>query len=223
MLVFIGDVHGEFNELSDKVANTYLKNSSFIQVGDFGLGFKHRENETDHLNALNERLKDANNEMYVIRGNHDNPAYFNNDSGYSNIEFLKDYSVLRIEDLTILLAGGAVSIDRSSRHIGSSYWVGEEFVYEESLVAMSIKELKTIDIVVTHNSPIEFHPQDLNNNVMAWSRRDTDLLSDLSKERYRHSMLLNHLIGKKLKPKFWYYGHTTLATKAVSKESNTVY
>ena len=61
MIIFIGDVHGEFNELSNKLANTNVKNSTFIQVGDFGLGFMKMKNEISQLNILNNRLKDANN------------------------------------------------------------------------------------------------------------------------------------------------------------------
>ena len=160
---------------------------------------------------MNNRLKDANNKMYVIRGNHDNPAYFNNDSGYSNIEFLKDYSILKIEGLNILLAGGAISIDRRSRRLGSTYWLEEEFIYKESLVEMAINGLRRVDIVVTHNSPAEFYPQDIDKNVLAWSRKDMQLLSDLPKERYRHSMLLNILVARDLNPKFWYYGHYHLS------------
>lgn len=211
MLILIGDVHGEFYDLSNKLANTNIKDSYFIQVGDFGLGFMKQENEKAQLNLLNKRLTDANNEMYVIRGNHDNPAYFNNDSGYSNIEFLKDYSVIKIEGLNILLAGGAISIDRKSRRLGSTYWVEEEFVYKESLVEKAIEGLKKVDIVVTHNSPAEFYPQDIDKNVLAWSRRDIHLLSELPKERYRHSMLLNFLVARNLRPRYWYYGHFHLS------------
>lgn len=207
MIIFIGDIHGEFYDLSNKLANTNIKDSYFIQVGDFGLGFMKQENETAQLNVLNKHLKDANNQMYIIRGNHDNPAYFKNDSGYSNIEFLKDYSVLKIAGLNILLAGGAISIDRKSRKIGSSYWQDEEFVYRESLVEKALEGLKSVDIVVTHNSPAEFYPQEINSSVIAWSKRDDQLLSDLNKERYRHTMLLNFLVAKNLKPKHWYYGH----------------
>jgi hypothetical protein len=36
MLIFIGDVHGEFHELTHKLANHNIRNSTFIQVGDFG-------------------------------------------------------------------------------------------------------------------------------------------------------------------------------------------
>ena len=119
--------------------------------------------------------------------------------------------MLNIEGLTILLAGGAISIDRKSRRIGSSYWKDEEFVYNESLVEKAIEGSMRIDIVVTHNSPAEFYPQGIDKNVIAWSRKDIHLLSDLPKERYRHSMLLNFLVARNLKPRYWYYGHFHLS------------
>jgi UDP-2,3-diacylglucosamine pyrophosphatase LpxH len=207
MLMFIGDVHGDFIRLSHKLANTNVRDSFFIQVGDFGVGFKTKENEAAQLETLNSRLKNANNFMYAIRGNHDDPSYFTNDTSYSNITFLKDYSLLELEGNVILLAGGAISIDRSSRVLNNSYWKEEVFVYKESLLEKAIKDCDHIDIVVTHNAPAEFHPTEISQIVIDWTDKDPHLIPELKKERHKHSLLMNVLIGKKLKPKFWYYGH----------------
>ncbi len=104
MIIFIGDVHGEFKELTVKLARSNVRESHFIQVGDFGLGFKKKEAESDELEALNSFLIKENNHLYVIRGNHDNPKYFKASSGFSNITFLADYSLIELEGQTILLA-----------------------------------------------------------------------------------------------------------------------
>ena len=155
MIIFIGDVHGEFKELSNKLANTNVKNSTFIQVGDFGLGFKRKENEAAELNTLNKRLKDLNNEMYVIRGNHDDPSYFTSNRSYSNILFLEDYTLLKVEGKNILLVGGAISIDRSWRVLNNSYWLEEVFVYDKIKLENALRNFDRVDIVVTHNAPNE--------------------------------------------------------------------
>ena len=209
MLIFIGYVHGEFNELTHQLANNNISNSTFIQVGDFGVGFKRKENENRQLDQLNNRLKADGNVMYVIRGNHDDPAYFNGlgQFAYSNLIFLRDYSLLEVEGKKILLVGGAISIDRSSRVLNNSYWKEEVFVFNESLLEKAIGKCDHLDIVVTHGTPAEFHPSEIGPLVFEWASYDPHLITELKKERYKHSLLMNVLIGKKLKPRFWYYGH----------------
>ncbi|MFM7429855.1 MAG: metallophosphoesterase, partial [Flammeovirgaceae bacterium] len=106
MLIFIGDVHGEFYDLIQKLANHDIRNSTLIQVGDFGVGFKSKENEINQLERLNDFLKANKNVMYVIRGNHDDPAYFDGRVTFSNLILLNDYSLLDVEGNKIFLVGG---------------------------------------------------------------------------------------------------------------------
>jgi UDP-2,3-diacylglucosamine pyrophosphatase LpxH len=207
VLIFIGDVHGEFKRLEDKLANTSTRDSSLIQVGDFGVGFKTKENEARQLSSLNDLLESRGNKLFVIRGNHDDPFYFTNNTSYSNITFLKDYSLITTEGKTILLAGGAISIDRSSRVLNNSYWKEEEFSYEVDFLEKAIRDCDKTDIVVTHNAPTEFHPTKISQIVIDWSDKDPDLISNLKEERHKHSMLMNALIERNRKPSFWYYGH----------------
>jgi hypothetical protein len=207
MLIFIGDVHGEFKDLATKLVRSNVRESSFIQVGDFGVGFRKKEVESNELDVLNSVLIAGNNHLCVIRGNHDNPKYFRTSSGYSNITFFEDYTVFEIEGQTILLAGGAISIDRMVRILDVSYWRGEAFRYDEPLLKRRVNGVNKIDIVVTHNAPMEFWPTEFNRLVLGYALRDGTLLEELRKERYRHTQLMNFLIRNKLKPKHWYYGH----------------
>jgi predicted phosphodiesterase len=207
MIIFIGDIHGEFNKLSNKLANTNIKNSTFIQVGDFGLGFKRKENEIDQLTVLNKRLKDVNNEMFVIRGNHDDPTYFTSDRSYSNILFLEDYTLLNVEGKNILLVGGAISIDRSWRVLNNSYWLEEVFLYDNLKLENALRNCDRVDVVVTHNAPAEFYPIGIGALVYDFTDKDSKLIEDVKNERKDHSLLMYSLIEKGLKPKHWYYGH----------------
>jgi len=207
MIVFIGDVHGEFKELAAKLSRSEILRSSLIQVGDFGVGFKNKVLEANELEILNNCLMTGENHLYVIRGNHDNPEYFEASSGFSNIRFLPDFTLLDVEGRTRLLAGGAISIDRTLRLPGVSYWPGEGFVFNEALVDRKLNGITKIDIVVTHNSPEQFHPTELAEIVIAYSLRDKSLLAELKHERLAHSRLMNFLIQKGLKPLNWYYGH----------------
>jgi UDP-2,3-diacylglucosamine pyrophosphatase LpxH len=207
MLIFIGDVHGELGELTNKLGKYNINNSTFIQVGDFGVGFKNKENETTELIELNDCLKTNGNLMYVIRGNHDNPAYFDGNFSYSNLIFLKDYSLLEIDGRKILLVGGAISIDRSIRKLNVNYWDKEAFIFRELKLKSALSGIDKLDIVVTHSCPGEFEPVELNSLVMSYGMRDNGLITELKKERGALSMLMYTLIGLKLKPAHWYYGH----------------
>ncbi len=93
------------------------------------------------------------------------------------------------------------------RVLDVSYWPGEAFGYDETLLEKRINGVTEIDIVVTHNAPGEFWPTELNNLVLGYALRDESLLEELRKERYRHTQLMEFLIRNKLKPKYWYYGH----------------
>lgn len=206
MLIFIGDVHGEFKELEHRLNVRKIRDSVFVQVGDFGVGFYHKESEINHLNNLNECLKQSGNTMYVIRGNHDDPAYFDGKVAYSNLVFLRDYSVLELKGYTLLLIGGAISIDRAIRIQGRDYWKDEEFVFDTDRLEAALKEIKNVDIVVTHTAPSEFWPFEINNLVRSYASRDDNLILDLARERESHSKLLKHLTSR-FTPTHWYYGH----------------
>lgn len=217
MILFVGDVHGEFKGLVKKLERTNVRNSHLIQVGDFGVGFDHKESEINNLKNLNECLKTGGNTMYVIRGNHDDPAYFDGKVAYSNLIFLQDYSVLELEGFTIFLVGGAISIDRTIRIQGKNYWKEERFFFDADRLQTSLNGVKKIDIVVTHNAPEQFHPVEMSDTVISYALRDQTLLGEIRKERYRHTQLMDSLIYKKLKPKSWYYGHFHMSHAANHK------
>ncbi len=206
MIYFIGDIHGQFKGLVHWVKQRKITDSKIVQVGDFGLGFIHKVKEINDLQHLNKFLKITGNTLYAIRGNHDNPAYFDGKVSYSNLIFLKDYSVLDIEDKTILLAGGAISIDRTTRREGKDYWKEEVFVFDAEKLAGVLAEARKVDIVVTHNAPSEFWPYDLGKVVRTYAIRDINLIAELAKERDLHSKLLKY-VSTKFSPSHWYYGH----------------
>lgn len=206
MLIFIGDVHGEFHQLAHRLAVRKIRDSVLVQVGDFGVGFYEKVVEEENLAKLNKTLKAGNNLLYVIRGNHDNPAYFDKWQKIGNIRFVPDYSVLELDGYTVFLAGGAISIDRTSRIQGKNYWKEEEFVFDVERLETSLKEVERVDIVVTHNAPAEFWPFQINYLVTAYARRDDELILHLARERELHSKLLKHLTSK-FDPSHWYYGH----------------
>jgi len=201
-MFLLGDIHGDFN----KVAYMAYDNSNLtvprniIQVGDFGAGFS--KSFYEDMAYLNNVLKKHNTFLYVIRGNHDDPSYFNGDLKLSNLQLLPDYSVINIEDKNILCVGGAISIDRKSRVVNKSWWVDEVF----NLNPEKYSNLRDIDIVITHTAPSFCYPVDFNQLVYNYAYYDKKLLRDLQFERNQLNQLYLNLIERN-NIEYWFYGH----------------
>lgn len=174
-MIYIGDVHGKIYLLTEKIK--YIYNKNFICLGDFGIGFTNI-----NLDLLNNILKQNKNFLYIIRGNHDNPEYFNNKWFSSNIKFVKDYTILNLENKKILCIGGGTSIDKKRRIVNFSYWENENIIYNEE----KIKKLKKykFDVLCTHVPcpDIFFNPQG-DKIVEDWAGNDIELQKTLEEEK----------------------------------------
>ena len=68
------------------------------------------------LDEMPSRMNQANNWIVFVRGNHDNPAYFDGATFYyKRFIAVPDYTILQACNHTILCVGGAISIDRIYR------------------------------------------------------------------------------------------------------------
>jgi predicted phosphodiesterase len=204
-LYFLGDIHGDYISLEFTIVQNKITNATIIQVGDFGLGLT--KDEKHLLSVVNKVCKENNVMIYAIRGNHDNPHLFNSENRFSNLKFLSDYSILKVDDQTILLSGGSVSIDRLDRKANINYWYDEQFEFNEDKLAVIGASVKSIDVVVTHSAPSEVSPLKFNSSQLHWMLFDSTLKKDYRNDRNEHSKLLNYLSLARLKPSFWYYGH----------------
>ena len=121
-------------------------------------------------------MREANNWIVFVRGNHDNPAYFDGKTiAYQRFMAIPDYSVVKANGHTALCVGGAISIDRQYRisawnrnvmnqlQFGHSmndkdplapnyYWKDEMPVFNEELLTQILAE-NAIDTVITHTAP----------------------------------------------------------------------
>lgn len=199
----IGDTHSirvACNYIEDFINKYNITDSLLIQVGDFGLGFN-KVSELEQLTNINDILKRTNNELYVIRGNHDNPSYFNGEYIRDNIKLLKDYTVID----NILFIGGAISVDRLMRIKNVSYWEDEKLVYNDI-----VKTLTNIEYVITHSCPSfvnklsdkEFFRLFCNNEA-----ETNKLMNDCLEERNTLTQIYNELKSKNNNIRKWYYGH----------------
>jgi len=212
---FLGDIHGEWSVILNhlrKFSDFDLeekRNICYIQVGDFGIGYNKVEIEIRKLLVLNEELAKRESDLFIIRGNHDDPEWFQSDKYDSykqqltNIFFVPDYTVLNIDLENILFVGGAVSIDRNYNKMnGGKYWEDEIVKFDFELV----KELRDIDRMICHTSPDFVEPLTFNNLVYGYAMNDDLLLSDLRNERGNMTKLVTEFMNNN-KLKSLLYGH----------------
>ena len=114
----IGDIHGEFKSIANWIKTKDLSNCALIFCGDFGLGFCGIQKEHDDLLRAQKLCEERDIDCYAIRGNHDDPEYYNGTSKQLNLSRFKtvsDYTVIKSPEHNILCLGGAVSTDKSYR------------------------------------------------------------------------------------------------------------
>lgn len=201
-IVLVGDIHGEYGTFRYDI-NRLHQDAYIIQVGDFGVGFYKEEYYKEELFHVNKVLNDKNCHLYVVRGNHDLPSAFqitNNPFDYSNITFLADYSELELLGKSILLVGGAVSVDRRFRVEGRTWWSDEEFNLK--LEHEFPYKDRQYDLVVTHTRPGVCGAFKGFDKIEYWCNQDYDLKNDLIEE----SQKLDYFY-ERTKPKNWIYGH----------------
>ena len=206
-LMFIGDTHGDLSNFYYNMNRNLLDDGTFIHVGDFGAGFNKKR--TTWLNKINLNLAKHNIHMYVIRGNHDDPSFFQGNHEYSNLILLKDYTILEIQGRKILLVGGAISVDRllriqsHNKKYGATYWYNEEFVLQKDF----LKTLDGITDVVTHTAPIMCYPNSgFPSFVHSYALEDMNLLNELEVERTKMQEMYE-ILKENNNINNWYYGH----------------
>lgn len=217
MIVVSGDWHGDWKAVIKEIKRLDLRDCTIIQVGDFGVGFCSMKKDLRALDYLNATLKPRNIKLYAIRGNHDNPIYFDGSMPFvGNISLLPDYSVITIDGQNILCVGGAISIDRKpnskivgfdgkpwkGRKEGVNYWSNEAFVLKPEWYL----HLKNIDIVITHSAPDFCEPR-IKSGLSKWAVSDPGLIEECAKERNDLSKMFDALKSQGCPMKHWFYGH----------------
>lgn len=214
---FMGDLHGQFRYVA--LWNDMVQNSTLIQVGDFGVGFDRqgrvlpdaedtssRPSTIEKLALLSHYLEQRGNRLLVVRGNHDDPSWFDNFEIGKSITLLQDeQTVVTPCGLRVFVIGGGISLDRTEREEGRSYWPAEKFTWSGALPA------ERVDCVVTHAAGLfgdfELDVPIVNTYVGIEAMQGGDLLSELIEERSQHEGLMLTLRERDLGPTQWFYGH----------------
>ncbi len=213
-VVVCGDIHGSFISLVHKVCIQYgMKDTLVIVAGDCGFGFGKQAYYEDIIyRKVARRLSAANNWIVMLRGNHDDPSYFRESKmSHGRFRTVPDYTIVRSCGHTILLVGGATSIDRNYRKNEMKkshrplYWPDEAPCYDADALA-AIKDKYEVDSVVTHTAP-SFCEKDSHVGLQEWAMYDSTLIEDCRREREVMDRLFRtlkddgHPLGK------WFYGH----------------
>jgi len=196
-ILFLGDHHGAWLYVLDIIKDNNISDCYIICVGDGGEGFISKEKQLRQFDYLNNEFKNKNIEYKSIRGNHSDPYYFQKDNiiQLSNFQLIEDYTIMEYGDKKIQFIGGAISIDRTGRREGISYWEDEKVVFDKD-------KCQSVDILVTHTAPSWCFPQQFNEMVYGWAGEDAYLLEDLTDER-----TVMDEIFKLCKPSLHLYGH----------------
>ena len=218
-IVVSGDIHGDFNALVDKCCGQYSMTDTLIIVaGDCGFGFQKPDYYEGLYMRLSSKLSKANNWVVFVRGNHDNPSYFDGKLvNYKRWKAVPDYTILKACGHTILCVGGATSVDRSWRwyenYIDQGlgklnpyvYWPDEHAVYDEAKLD-AINETCAIDVVITHTAP-SFCEKQSRQDIQGWLVKDEDLLDDIKAERRTIDNIHAYLYAHSHPLTYWFYGH----------------
>lgn len=196
-IYIVGDVHGKWDALFKKIDSFDLSDCTLICVGDLGVGFKDSHSkEIRALQFANDFFVARDIQFLSIRGNHDNPAYFNGEiQSFSNVRLVPDYHVETINDKKFLFVGGAISIDRKLRKLWFSYWSDEGFKLDYS-------KIQRCDVLVTHSAPTWSGPSEKSAIISHYCQKDETLWDECMTERKQHDILVQ-LAG----PKRHYCGH----------------
>lgn len=229
-----GDIHGEFETLAFNVVQKGMENAIVIVAGDCGFGFNKLAYYDDlYKRKLHKKLEKQNVLLLMVRGNHDDPLFFDKELiDYPYMKTLPDYTLVHTKGHNILCVGGAVSIDRQfrlsqmdyNRIFGKKrlplYWKDEYFRYdEEQLRILEIENIK-VDTVITHSAP-DFCPPLTKGDVEHFCANDEELASDLDKERKDLTRLYEWLIENGHPLSNWFYGHFHASAESLDEITGT--
>lgn len=167
-----GDTHGNFTRIAkfcERIKTT--KDDVMCILGDAGVNYYLDEKDC----KLKEALQELPITLFCIHGNHEERPY--NISSYEtkkwnegavyfekrfpNILFAKDGEIYNINGKSILVIGGAYSVDKEYRLQNGWNWFKDEQPSKEIIkfVEKQITKKKHFDIVLSHTCPINTEPR----------------------------------------------------------------
>lgn len=206
-LYFCGDIHGNLDYVKYFIRagvgfSKKISNSCIVLLGDVGLGFSPK-GEALAIALLNKLCKKTNNYIIAIRGNHDDPQFFDSIHYNDRFKAVEDYSIINFKGKNILCIGGGTSIDRIYRKANNwGYWENEPI--KENV---DWDKIPPCQIIASHVAPMSAYPYGFNNSmVKQFCEDDATLMEELIHERDYLQTCYNKMSEKAI-IEDWYYGH----------------
>jgi len=212
----IGDIHGHWDVIQAGFYQIDMDNVLYIQIGDFNIGYNPVEIEMKNLKILDNILESTDSDMWIIRGNHDNPFWFQDGefdqykAQLKRIRFIKDGTTEIVDGEKYFFLGGANSIDRLVRQKDSTTtWWKEEVIDFDNIVVPA-----DTDRMFAHTAPNICEPFTLGPLVTTYSKYrfdvhgtelegDKKLVNDLTIERQKMTDIVKQISNLKS----YFYGH----------------
>lgn len=175
-LYTVGDTHS-ISVFKDIVEKVIPENSNVLHIGDCGIGFSRKD--LYRLERLSDACKLKNVKAYIIRGNHDDPDYWNRDLKLENVTLVKDYTRLIFpNEKEALCIGGGISVDRMDRVENVSYWINEGTPYWPQYC-------NKCDYIFMHDAPSYFNlpTASLKQNFKYYCENDKTILKHADFQR----------------------------------------
>lgn len=169
MIYITGDTHGNFSRLDDF---EYEKGDMLIVVGDASINF-----DLDYEDYLLKRNLNRDGIIYFcVRGNHEErPENISSyrevdmfggkvfvEDEFPNLIFAKDGEVYNIDGKSVLVIGGAYSVDRYYRIRNGLPWFKDEMLSPDEMENIYEKvKGKHFDIVLSHTCPHKYEPTEV--------------------------------------------------------------
>ena len=203
MICITGDMHGDFSRLYNLEFN---KDDILIALGDTGINYYLNKYDIENKKILN----NLNIKIFSIRGNHEErPENINTykevemfggkvfiEEEYPNLIFAKDGEIYNIDNKSILVIGGAYSVDKEYRLLYGHKWFKDEQLTKEEMNNIYNKvKGKHFDIVLTHTCPLKYVPIEMFLTGIDQSKVDKNMEKFLDK------------IEEVIEYDKWYCGH----------------
>lgn len=192
-IYLVGDTHSieRLNVTLDRIPC----GSTVFQVGDCGIS----RNPHRSLMKLNKHAHSRDQQVMILRGNHDNPRCFPLSYNY-NVKLLADYSKLVAPcGAEVMCVGGGFSIDRSHPDYveGFDYWPDEITVYKPELCQHT-------KYLIMHDAPSNFNHTNASiaTSFPEFLSRDATLMDEAAAQR-----AVIDQVTEAISPQFIFGGH----------------
>lgn len=203
-----GDTHGNFNRI-DYFCQRFetSKEDILCILGDAGINYY--LNKKDYM--LKQVLQDMPITFFCIHGNHEerpfnistyitkkwNGGIVYYEEEFPNILFAKDGEIYNINGKSILVIGGAYSVDKEYRLLKGWSWFKDEQPSKEIVkyIEKQITKQRHFDIVLTHTCPIKTEPRHMFLPFIDQSK--VDKTTELLLQRIADWITFDN----------WYFGH----------------